>query len=487
MTLVALDVNATRVRVMQGVSREGRPLVLEGTATELPLAVSVEGRHPEPGKPGAALCRRSPHLACAGFLPFLGERREWSGARCKIDAARALTTILEVVAARAGKHNAAVIALPGYLVPDQRALVEKAAEQARLRLFGTVEAPLASALTAHAQQSWDGLALVLDIDDHALTWSAIQVQEGTARVLHGEPQTTLGMRAWKERLLGVAADACIRRSRRDPRDSPDAEQTLYDQLDGLLLSCLERRSGEITVQTANWSHAMILSAVELTAACRQLLDRTINAFHVCHEGAAQYGPLRTVVVSLAASRLPGLVPALENETHTFTPSLDSDAPGVDVEEQAPLSVRVMGPDAVAWSAHCLAAQFQRQSLPSGHLETAPLLEAQSPALGLARLQFRGREQQLRSASFLLGRDPRCDLVFETSEYPSISAQHCKIVFERQAFTLHDLSRHGTMINDRPVVAQRELHAGDWIRLGPGGPLLRFLGQTIDNRKLQPTA
>jgi len=462
-------------------------LALEGTATDLPLAVSVEGRYPQPGKAGAALCRRSPHLSCAGFLPFLGERREWAGPRCKLDAARALTAVLEVVAARAGKHTAAVIALPGYLVPDQRALVEKAAEQVRLRLFGTVESALAVALTAHAQQPWDGLALVLDIDDHALTWSAIRVQDGTARVLHGEPQTTLGMRGWKERLLGVAADACIRRSRRDPRDSPDAEQMLYDQLDGLLLACLERRSGEITVQGANWSHAMILSAAELTAACRSLLDRTVNAFHLCHEAAAQYGPLRTVVVSLAASRLPGLVPALENETHAFTPSLDSDDPAAAQDEQIPLSVRVMGPDAAAWAAHCLAAQFQRQTLPPGHLETAPLLEAQSPALGLARLQFRGQDHQMRSANFLLGRDPRCDLVFDTSEYPSISAQHCKIVFERQGFTLHDLSRHGTMINDRPVVEQRELHAGDWIRLGPGGPLLRFLGQTIDNRKLQPTA
>jgi hypothetical protein len=37
------------------------------------------------------------------------------------------------------------------------------------------------------------------------------------------------------------------------------------------------------------------------------------------------------------------------------------------------------------------------------------------------------------------------------------------------------------------VGQRELHPGDWIRLGPGGPLLRFLGQTIDKRKLMPTA
>ena len=56
-------------------------------------------------------------------------------------------------------------------------------------------------------------------------------------------------------MLAVSADACIRRSRRDPRDCADAEQMLYDQLDGLLLACLERRAGEINVQSAGWSHS----------------------------------------------------------------------------------------------------------------------------------------------------------------------------------------------------------------------------------------
>jgi hypothetical protein len=232
MTLVAVDVNATRVRVVQGVSaREGRPLALEGTATDLPMAVSVEGRNPQPGRAGVSLCRRSPHLACTNFLPHLGEQRVWSGPRCKVDASRALVTVLDQVAARAGKHTAAALSVPGYLLPDQRALVEKAAEQARLHLYGTVDAGLAAALAAHAQQPWDGLALVLDVDEHALSLTAVVAEQGTAHVAQQEFHVPLGERAWKERLLGAVADACVRRSRRDPRDSAEAEQALYDQLD----------------------------------------------------------------------------------------------------------------------------------------------------------------------------------------------------------------------------------------------------------------
>jgi hypothetical protein len=43
--------------------------------------------------------------------------------------------------------------------------------------------------------------------------------------------------------------------------------------------------------------------------------------------------------------------------------------------------------------------------------------------------------------------------------------------------LFDRSREGTLINDAPVEGSALLRAGDWIRLGPDGPLLRFLGQS----------
>src|SRR5215212_4166446 len=126
MTLVALDVNATRVRALQGPSpREGRPLALEGNASELPLALNLEGRSPQLGAAGLSLCRRAPHLACVDFLPHLGDRREWSGPRCRLDAARALGLVFDHVAARAGKHNAAAVALPGYLLAEQRAMLRK--------------------------------------------------------------------------------------------------------------------------------------------------------------------------------------------------------------------------------------------------------------------------------------------------------------------------------------------------------------------------
>ena len=68
----------------------------------------------------------------------------------------------------------------------------------------------------------------------------------------------------------------------------------------------------------------------------------------------------------------------------------------------------------------------------------------------------------------------------------MSARHCEIVFDGRRHLLRDRSRNGTLLNDRPVVQQALLQPGDWIRLGPEGPLLRFLGQA-DGQKLGTTA
>jgi predicted component of type VI protein secretion system len=66
-------------------------------------------------------------------------------------------------------------------------------------------------------------------------------------------------------------------------------------------------------------------------------------------------------------------------------------------------------------------------------------------------------------------------------YPHVSAQHCEVIYDRRAYTLWDRSRHGTLLNDRRIHQQATLHSGDWIRLGPRGPVLRFLGQAYEQR------
>src|SRR5436305_841609 len=82
-----------------------------------------------------------------------------------------------------------------------------------------LNATRAAALAGHADQPWSNLALVVDVDDHALTWGAVAAEEGWARLVDFRAAPQLGLRAWKDRLLDAIADRCVRQSRRDPRDS----------------------------------------------------------------------------------------------------------------------------------------------------------------------------------------------------------------------------------------------------------------------------
>src|SRR5262249_24794210 len=142
-------------------------------------------------------------------------------------------------------------------------------------------------------------------------------------------------------------------------------------------------------------------------------------------------------------------------------------------------VHVLDPDAVARALHELGGRVHRGEWPLGHFESAPLPSARvADDPGPARLEFEGREPTLSGASFLMGRDPACDLVIPSSRYPTVSARHCEILLDRAAYVLRDRSRHGTLVNDKRVGQEERvpLHPGDMIRLGPAGPVVRFLGQ-----------
>jgi hypothetical protein len=482
MTLIGLDLNATRARAAHGPA--GAPpagLPLEDDGPELPLALSLEGRSPEAGRAGAALARKAPHLACLDFLPQLGTQKVWAAGRHRLDAAGALGVVFAALQRRFGANDGAAAALPTYLTAEQRSLVTQAASRARWRLLATAPAPVAAALAAYEELPWSGLALVLDLDDYGLTWSAVALAGERVRLVRSETTPALGRGAWLRRLLEGVARRCIRLSRRDPRESADAEQSLYDQLADVLATHPEGGRVELMVQTPHWYQNLMLAPEELQALCAPLVGQTLTALDRLLELAAGHGPASAVLLTAPAGRLPGLTPALEDRLRApgvvRLPQGDSDyGEGLALDEGlASARLHALGADALARAAHGLAACAARGDLPGGHHELAPLLAAPAAPRGAPRLQFRGRDYALRGTAFAIGRDPACDLVLDSSLYPTVSARHCEVVLERGAYVLRDRSRHGTLVNDCPVAQPTPLRSGDWIRLGPGGPLLRFLG------------
>ena len=497
MSVVGLDLNATRARAVYGAG-QGAPvgLNLEDDRRELPVAVSLADRSPVVGTAGAALRRKAPHLACLDFLSILGQKREWTAGRHRLDAAGAMSLVFERLYQTFGRAEGVVLTLPTYLTDAQEVQALQLTGKARWPLLGATPTPTAAALAAYERLSWSGLALVVDVDGHALTWSAVSVEADHVQLIRTHVCPHLGLAAWLNRLLNGAASRCVRMSRRDPRGSADAEQSLYDQLSRLLAS--GGPTGgivELTVQTPQWYQNLMLPPDELADFCAPLVRQSLIEMQSFASALAAQGTTAALIATAAAGALPGLTAALEDHLQrpaiVRTPLVHD---GGDFGANLPLDddmtatrVHVLDADAAARAAHDLAGRVLRGELARGRIDAAPLPPATADEGGPARLQFRGHEHPLTKAVFVLGRDPACDMVFESELYPSVSARHCEIALDRGAYLLRDRSRHGTMLNEHQVNQQAPLHSGDWVRLGPGGPVLRFLGRPAEQRRLMTTA
>lgn len=501
-TLIGLDLNATRARAIQGDSHGPGPhvpiaLPLDGNHRELPLALNLQARHATVGRDGVALCRKAPHLACLDFLPHVGEARTWDAGRHRLDASRAFALFAEHLQRKLGIAEGVTMALPAYFSTAQTGLLTNLVGKARWRLLGSVPSPLTIALAAHEHLPWSGLAVVIELDDHALSWSAVAVREDVARVIHVHAAPTLARGAWLGRLLDSAALRCIRLSRRDPRESAETEQTLFDLLADHVDTHVGDAPAEMVIQTPHWYQHLKFSPNELAAFCAPLAQRAavemqefLTTLAASERGIAPR--IGAVLLSGAAGRLPGLAAALDALILHPEPEPPSDEHNADfgegLIEEGLLSARVhvLDDDAVARAAFDLALRQQRGELSLGHLDAVALPgSAAADAAaddGPARLHFRGADHPLSESLFVLGRDPSCHLVFESELYPAVSARHCEIAFMRGVFVLHDRSRHGTLVNDCLVTQPMVLHSGDWIRLGSTGPLVRFLGQASDRPK-----
>ncbi len=108
-------------------------------------------------------------------------------------------------------------------------------------------------------------------------------------------------------------------------------------------------------------------------------------------------------------------------------------------------------------------------------------KSQSPQT--ARLEFTGAHStpgsfDINKDIIVLGRDPQSDVVFESTA-AMVSRKHAEIRRQNEGFTLNDNgSFNGTLINEQRISAPTPLFHNDEIRLGLGGPVLRFFAPSL---------
>ena len=439
MSLLGLDINASRLRAVSGpLGDYPRTMAVDPPRSELPMVVSIQGRLPVVGSAGLQWCRRAPQLVWQDFLPQLGEKppgRKWPS---KLDAGKALGLAFQQAARACGEAESAVLAVPTYLSGRQIEQMSAIGGNAGLRVLGSVWAVLAAALTAHAEQAWFSNALVVDVDDHALTVARSGGDHGEARRLDSRVAAHLIRRVWQERLLNALADCCIIDSRWDPRSSPAAEQALFGQLDDVLEAAQLGRTTQMAVQTPQRYQKIVLQPHDPAAFCGNLCRQAVAEVVSAMAAPWLEGTHCTVLLTADAARLPGLAAELRAELKRMPlrqptklkptlSSLEDFGSGLlDGEVGGAATIVVLPDSALARGAHSVAAYFQRGDLPPGHLQAAaPLPLPQPLEAGPARLHFQGKDYLLGNGIFVIGRHQGADLLFDGELWPGVSAPIAK--------------------------------------------------------------
>ncbi|MEJ7847225.1 MAG: FHA domain-containing protein [Pyrinomonadaceae bacterium] len=100
----------------------------------------------------------------------------------------------------------------------------------------------------------------------------------------------------------------------------------------------------------------------------------------------------------------------------------------------------------------------------------------SPVVELARLDFTDGARPsftLSAKSTWFGREPECSIVFQSNDV-TVSRKHAEIRLENGNYFLEDNnSFNGTLVNEQRISSVTPLYHNDEIRLGVGGPVLRF--------------
>ena len=388
-----LDVSASRAVAATLVAGQPRPVLLGGEVADLPLVLALDRRPPAVGWDGFRLLRRRPHHTASGFLALLGQGRTWPNGRTPATPESALAAAFDAIRGPlALDTDAAVLALPAYLTPAQADAAVRLAVAARLPLVGSVAAPLALAARHAALLASDrplaldtdadggradgvvpfrppasggpAWAVIIDADEFALSAAAVAVEPGGVAQLGSGFWPRLSLKGWADRLIDSLADRCVRQCRRDPRDSADAEQAVFEQLPALLDALHAGRTATVSVRADRWYQDLHPTPDEAAGWCDGLARQAADAVAELARGTDRPFPPRAVWLTHAAARLPGLAAALHAGFPERTPVLG------------------LNPWAVCDAAAALAPRWQAGELPRAYLEA--VLPTSWRAAGVSR-------------------------------------------------------------------------------------------------------
>lgn len=322
MPLAVLDWTANHVRAW-ATHTDGVPprqMRLEGDSNELPLVLFLERKHVRVGSIGLTHCRQLPHQVCQGFLPLLGETRQWHYKRNRFTAEQALGLIAAQAREKFTGTKKTLLTVPAYLSPAQCNLLRQLVQDAGLKVLGLLRRSLTLSVASHWEHPWLNHGILVDVDDHALCLTVLRPDPVAMHLVRQQSLPHLGLKHWRERLLQAVGDLCIRQHRRDPRTIAEADQLLFDQSDRLLDSISQGHEVSVNVQVGHWVQQITLSAGQGVQECTVLAVQAAQATLAGLTSTVRSAQAQaTVYLTPQAARLPGLAAAVYAQSQSQVP------------------------------------------------------------------------------------------------------------------------------------------------------------------------
>jgi len=308
--------SSTRVRAILLAQGRSRSVQLDPPHDDAPLALTLDKRDPDTGYAALARCRLLPHAFCGNFLAQVGDPQEWRGERQAFSPDSAIRHLAGKLWPRLHRESDRCgLALPPYLQGAKVRLFHEALQDARWAVCGSISAPLA--LAGHrakavglGSRGQDSAVLIVDADAHALSLSLVAIGKHETRQVATVALPKVSTRIWTERLIDSISDRCIRVSRRDPRDSAQAEQDLFLQLEPSLDRMRSGQPFALTIRSDHWYQDLSVAAEDVAAWMLPLQRAAVEGVQSFLLDAAIATPLQAIWLTESAGRLPGLAAAL---------------------------------------------------------------------------------------------------------------------------------------------------------------------------------
>ncbi len=256
------------------------------------------------------------------------------------------------------KNPAAVLSMPASFNQGQRRARLDAARMAGLDVLGTINDPLAAALTLAESQGYLAKAaadkpgqrvLVFDLGSGKLDVAIVEIKPGRLRTMAVGGSAQLGGRDWDVRLADYLAEQFAKQFGDDPRHDMASVRRLLESAEEAKQSLSARQQARVQVQRGRDSAAIIAMRQALEDLTADLVD---EAARITEATLARAGMAWRDVAHLAlvggATRMPAIEARLEQLTGL------KPAPGIHQDE-------AVARGAALYAEHLLAVREKRAS------------------------------------------------------------------------------------------------------------------------------